>query len=233
MSTLGELSAILAHEIKNPLNSMIINVEVLRGAVQDLASNKEHPSAKKASKYLDVIEGEIRRLDKVIKGFLDFANPSPSTQVRIKLNLIIQKIIDFMGNELKLHQIEVDCELDPHLPSFSGSPDQIQQALLNLFLNSLQAMPRGGRLNVSTTHDSENNLIRVIIADSGSGIDSAIRAKIFNPYFTTKEKGSGLGLTIVRQVIERHGGQIHLLSGTATGTTFELTFPVSAHSEKA
>ena len=224
LSTLGELSAILAHEMKNPMNSIIINLETLRSTVLDLTkSDPSSASAGRAQRYVDAIEGEIRRLDKVLRNFLDFANPSESTKVRFKINPVIQNLLDFLALEFKQSRIEVRSHLSEETPAMFGSPDQLRQALLNLLLNALQAMPQGGTLTVSTAASS--NTLKVSVADTGLGIDPTTKDKIFDPYFTTKEKGSGLGLTIVRRVIRDHGGEIKVKSELSKGTEFELLIP--------
>ena len=224
LSTLGELSAILAHEMKNPMNSIIINLETLRATILELAkAQPESQVSAKAKKYVDVIEGEIRRLDKVLRGFLDFANPSESTKVRFKINPVIQNIFDFLSLEFKQAEIEVRLNLSEDSPALFGSPDQIRQALLNLLLNALQAMPHGGTITITTLR--EGSYLKIFIQDTGNGIDPSARDKIFDPYFTTKEKGSGLGLTIVRRVIRDHGGEIKLTSNPQQGTQFELILP--------
>ncbi len=224
LSTLGELSAILAHEMKNPMNSIIINLETLRSTIVELTkSDPEHQNASRARKYVEAIEGEIRRLDKVLRGFLDFANPSESTKVRFKINPVIQNLLDFLHLEFKQNQIQLSLNLSDEVPPLFGSPDQLKQALLNLMLNSSQAMPRGGTLTVKT--EVEGTQVRIIVEDTGVGIDPSTKDKIFDPYFTTKAKGSGLGLTIVRRVVRDHGGEIKMKSDLNKGTRFEISLP--------
>lgn len=218
----AELSTILAHEIKNPMNSIIINMEVLRAALIELTKGVDSPASQRAKKYLDVIEGEIRRLDKVIKGFLDFASPKQSTKVQFQLNHVIHSLVDFMNNEMKQKKVFAKVELDASLPTILGSSDQIRQALLNLMINALQAMPDGGTITLTTFQ--ENGQVCIRIADTGSGISERDRSNIFNPYFTTKAKGSGLGLTIVRRVVKEQGGEIKVESEVGKGTQFTLCF---------
>lgn len=218
-----ELSAILAHEIKNPMNSIIINMEVLRSSIQEMTGGGSTPAALRATKYLDVIEGEIRRLDKVIRGFLDLNSPPQTNQSDFSLNQTVQTIVEFLDHELKQKNVVVEVDLVPSLPSIHGNADQIKQALLNLIINAMQALPEGGSIRIKTRF--ENDWIIIQIQDSGIGIDSRLFNKIFNPYFTTKAKGSGLGLTIVRRVVKEHGGEIHLESALGQGTSFTLKFP--------
>lgn len=223
MTTMGELAAILAHEIKNPMNSIIINLEVLKGSLPDLCANQDSRATKKLSKYLEVIEGEIKRLEKVFAGFLDLANPPQTTKIKFQPNLLIRSIADLMRFELKQKGIELDLQLEDSQPSLVGSSDQIKQAMINLIINATQAMPKGGTIVVSTKAIDGN--LQIQIKDEGRGIPEDIRGQIFSPYFTTKEKGSGLGLAIVRRIVREHGGFIDVESEENKGTVFSLVFP--------
>jgi two-component system, sporulation sensor kinase E len=219
-----ELSAILAHEIKNPMNSIIINMEVLRGAILELTKSSESQVAQKAKKYLDVIEDEVRRLDKVIKGFLDFSTPPNTLKTSFQLNETVHGLGEFMGLELRQKNIQLDLKLAAELPRLWGNPDQLRQALLNLIINSMQALPNGGTIAVRTW--AESRFIFVSVEDNGIGIDEKIATKIFNPYFTTKAKGSGLGLTIVRRVIKEFKGEMSVQSEKGKGCCFILKLPI-------
>ncbi|MBN8553993.1 MAG: GHKL domain-containing protein [Deltaproteobacteria bacterium] len=223
LSTVGELSTILAHEIKNPMNSIIINIEVLRAAILEVTGGYENSASTRAKKYLDVIEGEVKRLDKVIKGFLDLSLPSQSTKVKFGINQVLQSVVDFMAQEMKQKGIRLQTDFSKENPSLFGSSDQMKQALINLMLNSLQAQPNGGEVSIKTS--STDKWVLISIQDAGFGMDERTLEKIFNPYFTTKDKGSGLGLTIVRRVVKEHHGDIRIESEVGKGTTFHLNFP--------
>lgn len=225
LSTIGELAAVLAHEIKNPMNSIMINLEVLRSCLQELQKiESDEPLHQKCQKYLTVIDDEMKRLNKVITGFLDLASPSESTRVPLNLNSIIQSVCEFMNLELKQRNIVLKTDLNDELPNLVGSADQLKQALINLFLNSLQAMDKKeGLIQISTRNDGK--MLKVIIEDNGSGIPDHILSQVFSPYFTTKEKGSGLGLAIVRRIVRDHGGFVEIQSKEKVGTIFSLFFP--------
>lgn len=226
MTNLGELAAVLAHEMKNPMNSIIINLEVLRSCISDLAGGAESPGALKAKKYLEVIEGEVKRLDKVLRGFLDFASPPQTTRVKFKMNPIIKLMADFMGQEFKQKGVQMKLELDHELPAINGSADQFKQALVNLLLNSLQAMTSGGIITISTKALDAGKRVQVTVNDNGPGIDPQILNRIFDPYFTTKTRGSGLGLTVVKRFVKDHGGEVKVDSTPGHGATFHLVIPV-------
>lgn len=223
MVTVGELSAILAHEIKNPMNSIIINMEVLRTSLNEVLQSSNSPALDKSQKYLNVIEGEIKRLDKVIKGFLDFANPGQATRVKFDLNSIVQSIRDLMDLELKSKNINLHLDLNPDLPKIVGSSDQIKQAMINLVINAMQALKSNGNIALVTREDGD--FIEVIVEDDGPGMAHENIRESFKPYFTTKEKGSGLGLSIVNRVVKDHGGNIFVKSEIGKGSRFTIQLP--------
>ncbi|PIR22122.1 MAG: hypothetical protein COV44_09545 [Deltaproteobacteria bacterium CG11_big_fil_rev_8_21_14_0_20_45_16] len=226
MSTLGELAAVLAHEIKNPMNSIIINIETLRSCIAELAKDiPDTHTAEKANRYLTVIEEEMKRLGKVITGFLDLAAPHEQTKAKINFNSLIKSLMEFMRLELRQKGVKIRLDLNEHLPDIVGSSDQVRQALINLIINATQAMPDGGQISISTNFDAKKIFINV--SDTGSGIDTSIMDQIFSPYFTTKEKGSGLGLAIVRRIVREHGGYVDVKSEPKEGTEFSLVFPRS------
>lgn len=223
LSTLGELAAELAHEIKNPMNSIIINLEVLKSAVTKLSENQATDAGEKAQRYLKVIEGEIKRLEKVISGFLDLAAPHEPTKIRFSINDLVKNLVEFLSIDFKQKSIEIVTNLNSELPNFMGSSDQLKQAFLNLMLNASQAMSDGGSLEISTNFDDKT--LWVCFKDTGEGIDEAIMTRIFSPYFTTKKKGSGLGLAIVRRIAREHGGYVDVESTKGAGSEFKLVLP--------
>jgi len=223
LSTLGELAAVLAHEIKNPMNSIMINVETLRSTISEMSSPECKAASDRAIRYVNVIDGEMKRLAKVISGFLDLAAPQEPTRVKFNLNQVIHNLLDLMRLELKQKNVQIQLELDEHLPSFVGSPDQLKQSILNLVINAIQAMPEGGDIKIFTGHDTKTIFVRV--RDTGPGIAEDILGNIFSPYFTTKEQGSGLGLAIVRRIVRESGGYVEVKSEVGVGTEFTLVFP--------
>lgn len=221
--SMADLGAILAHEIKNPMNSIMINIEVLKQSLTDKSSDTREGQNGKIRKYVDIIEGELVRLNKVLTGFLDFANPSKSAWIRFKLNPIIQSLMDLMSLEFEQKKIQIELDLASDLPAMTGNPDQIKQALVNLVLNSFQSFTQGGKIGVRTWATEQD--IRVKISDNGAGIKPENLAQVFEPRFTTKSSGSGLGLTVVRKIMQEHRGEISLESSLESGTHFTLIFP--------
>lgn len=223
LSTMGELATVLAHEIKNPMNSIIIHLEVLKGCLQELAGSEA--TKNKAERNLHVIEGEMKRLEKVISGFLDLAGPGSSNPEKFNLNAIVQELVELLNPEFQKSRIQLELSLEPELPLLEGRPDQLKQAILNLLINAQQALPQGGKVEISSGFDAKLSWIRVV--DNGKGIPAAIKNQIFSPYFTTKEKGSGLGLSIIRRITRAHGGYVEVESEDGRGASFRLVFPRS------
>ncbi len=223
MAAFGELAAILAHEIKNPLNSMVINIEVLKGHLAAI-----DPAAReKTEKYMRVLTDEMQRLNKVIRGFLDFAKPVALTFSDTQVNQVLRDLVDLVGHQARKHAVEIELDLQDGLPHVSGDALQLKQAFLNLVLNAIHAMPQGGTLTLTTRALDGRRQVRTSISDTGTGISEEQREKIFDLFYTTKEEGSGLGLPTVQRVVGSHGGKISVESAVGKGTTFHITFPAS------
>ncbi|HVO29969.1 MAG TPA: ATP-binding protein [bacterium] len=220
MSALGELAAILAHEIKNPLNSMVINLEVLRGHLAGI----EPDARAKTEKYMRVLTDEMQRLNKVIRGFLDFAKPVALTLTDVSLNDVVRDLVDLVEPQARKNDVKIEVKLAEKIPLITGDAAQLKQALLNLVLNAIHAMPDGGALTLTTTALPQR-FVRVTVADTGHGIAKDALAKVFDLFYTTKPEGSGLGLPTVQRIVSSHGGRIDVTSDVGRGTTFELVFP--------
>ena len=222
MTALGELAAILAHEIKNPLNSMVINLEVLRGHL----ANIDPDARERAGKYMRVLTDEMNRLNKVIRGFLDFAKPVAMTLSEVQLNDVLRDLVDLVQHQATKSGVTIQLEAAVALPTITGDAGQLKQAFLNLVLNAFHAMPDGGTLRLATSLTPEH-AVKATVADSGAGIPEADLAKIFDLFYTTKQEGSGLGLPTVQRIVQTHGGKISVESQVGRGTTFTLHFPAS------
>lgn len=220
MTALGELAAVLAHEIKNPLNSMVINLEVLRGHLAGL----DPDNRAKTEKYMRVLTDEMQRLNKVIRGFLDFAKPVALTFRDLSLNDVLRDLLDLIEPQARKNSVVVVRAFDEDLPLVNGDPAQLKQALLNLVLNALHAMPDGGTLTLSTS-TLPQRFVRATVRDTGHGIPPETKSKVFDLFYTTKPDGSGLGLPTVQRIVESHGGRIDVESTPHEGTAFHLVFP--------
>ncbi len=214
LSALGELSAGMAHEIRNPLGS-------IRGTAEILKENVPPDDPK--HEFAIILIKEVERLNQVLEDFLHFARPKPVEEGRVNLNNVVQDVLDLTRQQIFKNKIDVIKEFG-EIPEVPGQAEQIKQAVLNLVLNALQAMPDGGRLTIVTARDSTHAMIS--IADTGPGVDPANRERIFNPFVTTRADGTGLGLAITQRIIQGHAGFIDLQSQPGQGAKFTIALPL-------
>ena len=222
LAAVGRVSAQVAHEVRNPLSSIGLNTELLEEAVG--RARFSDPAAEREMKaLLAAIGGEVDRLTEITDQYLRLARlPSPALEPE-DVNLILAAVLDFSREELERAGVEVVRELDPGLPRALADEGQLRQVFLNLLRNSREAMPGGGRLKV--TSRVIDGTVEVTIADSGAGIPPEVQARLFEPFFSTKAGGTGLGLALARQILEAHGGSIACASTASEGTTFVLRVP--------
>lgn len=217
------VAAGVAHEVRNPLNSLQINVRILEQEILELLPDPEAH----VFTVLRKISGEIKRLDDFVSEFLRFARPPRLNVEPLTVRTLLADLAAFIAPECSQKGVALDVDL--------GGPDtawvdgfQLKQAVLNLVLNALQATPAGGRVVLHTAED-EGRLV-VAVTDDGEGMSPETREKAFTPFFTTREGGTGLGLPLVRRIVEQHGGSVELSSRLGGGTTVALTFPRRAES---
>ncbi|MDP2182308.1 MAG: ATP-binding protein [Actinomycetota bacterium] len=218
LAAMGELTAGVAHEVRNPLGVIRASVQLLEDAQCDPARINEAG---------EVIKQEIDRLDKVIKALLDFGRPSKPTLVETDLESVLDDVILFTQRFAKQSDVRIETLYDGDLPRVVGDPDQLKQVFLNLVTNAVQAMEDGGGLiRVRTAVDGQ--YVRVDVEDNGRGIPEQNLGKVFDPFFSTRDDGTGLGLTIVHRIIDEHGGHIEVQSGRE-GTAFRVSLPAVEH----
>jgi signal transduction histidine kinase len=249
------LSAGVAHEVKNPLNAMMIHLELLRqqvnprparpllhvaaqpaGAGRALSARGEaiEPRAavvaeappmdrEEAIQHVDVIAHEIRRLDEVVQGFLKFSRPEDLKLQPLTVRALLDEIVPIVQPEAERARVQliVDCD---GAPDVNGDPAMLRQAFLNLALNACQAMPNGGTLRIRC-ESARGRRVAVVFSDTGVGIAPSDLQRIFDLYFTTKEKGSGIGLSMVYRTVQMHDGEIEVQSMPGSGTTFRMLLP--------
>lgn len=230
LSALGRLMAGVAHEVKNPLNAMTIHLELLK---QKLAAVREPitvPAPSGGSRTLDltkhvtVIADEIRRLDQVVMGFLKFARPDELRLQPVQLSDVISEVVSMTTPEAEQRNITVKAECAASLPDINADPGMLQQAVLNLALNGCQAMANGGTLKISCRAAARRR-VEIDVEDTGVGIPPENLGKIFDLYFTTKDTGSGIGLSMVYRIVQLHDGEVQVESTPGRGTRFRLLFP--------
>ncbi len=241
------LAASVAHEIGNPLNALHIHLQLMerelkklnkltdslggrksrglrREPVANLAPAEVMEIGGKLKNYLDVARGEITRLDYIVTQFLQAIRPTPPQMRQGSLNEVVIETIELLRPELESRGQNIDTELAEGLPQAPLDPAQMKQVLVNLIRNAMQAMTRGGQLTIITGTTSDE--VWVSIADTGGGIPHEQINRIFEPFYTTKKKGSGLGLMIVQRIVRAHGGHIELESRVGQGTTFKVWLPM-------
>ena len=216
LATAGKMSASFAHEIRNPLSSMRMLAQMLM--------QKPDMSTEKHGQSLRYILEEIERIDTIVKGLMDFARPTVLTLRQQPLVPVLQNVLDLMGANLAHHQIQLILNMLPETPEVRFDSDKLKQAFMNVVLNAIEAMPQGGELKVATLTTEHNICIKV--SDTGVGIRAEDLADIFEPFFTGKAKGTGLGLANVKRVLEEHGGRVDIKSRLGEGTEVSLWLPL-------
>jgi signal transduction histidine kinase len=244
LAALGRLSAGVAHEVKNPLNSMMIHLELLRmkvaarqpapvlagGGVPPRTGQLVAPDGPPdAMQHVDVIATEIRRLDEVVQGFLKFARPEDLKLQPVVLSALFDEIAPVIRPEADRNGVVMSVECDASA-IVNGDPAMLRQAFLNLALNACQAMPEGGTLRIQGKPAGRR--VQVLVSDNGTGIKPEHLDKIFDLYFTTKPKGSGIGLSMVYRIIQMHDGEIEIESTLGKGTTFRILLPRPQQSDR-
>lgn len=246
------LAASVAHEIGNPLNALHIHLQLMERELKKLrtgavtppprASRRALPppvaavpaeieaGAAKLERYLDVAKGEIVRLDYIVTQFLQAIRPSPPQLQAAAVNDVVLGTLELLRPELDNRGLVVETRLARQLPEAPLDPAQIKQVLVNLIKNSMQAMTRGGVLTLSTGALGDG--VWISIADTGTGIAQDQLNRIFEPFYTTKKKGSGLGLMIVYRIVREHGGRIDVESHPGRGTRFRLWLPLRERSPR-
>lgn len=227
LASMTTMAAGVAHEIKNPLAAMKIHTQLLRKLFQKKGTLKEED----AENYLEVLEEEIEHLNKIAVDFLFAVKPMEVELKKDSINNIINEIVSFLMPEAEEKNIELVSNLSQFIPNIEIDPRLVRQALLNLIQNAFAAMPEGGTLTLTTKLNGD--FISVMVDDTGTGIDDDKLSRIFEPYFTTKASGTGLGLTLVYKIMKEHHGDIHVTSKKGAGTTFTLDFPIPVSERKA
>lgn len=237
LALIGTMSAKLAHEIRNPLSSIGLNLDLLRDEIASLRKicdalcpSREsdvcvafEKSVAESQDLLQSIHSEVLRIRNVLEDYLKFAKLPRIRLERLSLNELLSRHLSFLQPTFDADRVKLETRLDPALPEIAADEEQLWQAILNIIRNALEAMPDGGTLCVATSQ--RDGTVRLEITDTGCGMNDETREKMFAPFFSTKHGGTGLGLPLTLQIVTEHGGAIHCASEKDRGTTVTIIFP--------
>ncbi len=220
LASIGQLVTAIAHEIRNPLSAIKMNIQILSKNLNLQGFNKRR---------LEIATDEIKRLDRIVEDVLDFGRPADMRMVPYSINNVIEKCIDLLSDRIRERSVRITRRMPATVEDIPMDCEKMEQAVLNLILNSIDAMASGGILEISTGNVEllDRKMLKMEIKDTGIGISSEHMARIFDPFFTTKTKGVGLGLSNVKKIIEAHGGMIEVNSRVNDGTSFTILLPRS------
>jgi two-component system sensor histidine kinase HydH len=219
---LSRLLARVAHEIRNPLSSLDIHVQLLEEDLSEAAPQLRE----KTSSRLEIIHGELHRLENIVKHFLSLTGPSAVDLQQVELAGIVRHVCELLRPEAAARGVEIVMKLSDTMPALSADPVQLTQVLVNLVINAIQAVEGRGRVEVRTYVDAEKERLAIEIRDTGPGIPLEKQSAIFELFFTTKADGSGLGLWIVQQIVTAHGGTIFVTNAPEGGAVFAVHLPL-------
>jgi signal transduction histidine kinase len=217
MAAIGRLTSGVGHEVKNPINAIVVHLELLRTKLGDDSAPALH--------HLEIIDAEIHRLDRVVQVLVDFSRPVELQLCEQDLRPVIGDVLTLAADELSTHNVTLVSRMPEHPLLANVDADLLKQAALNVIQNGAQAMPEGGKLEVVLEEENGTALLR--IADEGTGIAEEIREKIFDLYFTTRSAGSGIGLAMTYRILQLHHGSVEVQSNGARGTEFLLRIPLA------
>jgi signal transduction histidine kinase len=223
LAAIGRLTSGVAHEVKNPINAIVVHLELLREKMREVDPNTR--------RHMEIIGSEIHRLDRVVQTLVDFNRPVELRLSTFDLRKLVDDVAMLAAPEASRRGVEVKTQIAPDAMPVNADNDLVKQALLNVVLNGVQAMENGGILTIAAARDDGSAAIEV--RDQGAGIPSEIREKVFNLFFTTRESGSGIGLAMSYRVLQMHGGSLGFTTEVGSGTTFRLLLPLAeVHARK-
>lgn len=221
LATVGEMAARLAHEIRNPMTGISNAVEII---IKETSEKENIP-------ILEEIRRQTDRVNNAITDLLKFSRSKEIILNKSSISDLINNIVFFLKNQVQYKNIFIYNISDESIPEFEFDTQQMENVIMNLALNSIQAMQHSGKLSFKTSFDTENKLIVISVTDDGPGIDTTKLAEIFKPFFTTRTEGTGLGLAIVKEIVEKHNGYIKVNNNTGRGCTFSVYLPIAQNTE--
>jgi signal transduction histidine kinase len=215
LASLGRLLAGVAHEVRNPLAALRSTVQLWQRL----------PDRARTPESMDAVVRSVDRLNDLVSRLLYFARSGHDARQPVDLNSIVREAVELMRAQADGQQVTLHADLDPDLPPLAGSAQALQQVVLNLTANALQAMPDGGRLEFHTRWLAGEEVAELRVRDTGPGVTADARARLFEPFFTTRAEGTGLGLALCREIVRQHGGSIELADGKGPGAEFVIRLP--------
>jgi PAS domain S-box-containing protein len=227
MMSLGKLAASVVHEINNPLSGILNYLRLMSRIIDRGPISGEQQ--KKFERYLELVENETERCSQIVSSLLTFSRKSPPHFGRVDIEELLQRCMILSQHKMELSDIEPSCRVDKGLPPVRGDFNQLQQSIINLIFNAIDAMPDGGRLQLEGRFDPDKKHVQITVTDNGQGIDPQDLPHIFEPFFTTKSEGFGvgLGLSTMYGIIEHHNGTVDVQSSKGKGTTFTIRLPAA------
>ena len=226
LATIGQLASGLAHEVGTPLNIIFGRTELVKRKLED--RDELH-------KNLDIILSQTERITMIIQQLLGFVRKKKPGQTALNIGSLLETTTELLDHQIKKQGITVEKEVGDNLPAVKGDQDQLQQAFLNLFLNAIQSMPEGGLIRLSAMpkwiikeglEDIQRPYLEIRLEDSGIGMEKEVIQNIFNPFFTTKKTGTGLGLMVTLGILQDHEGWIEVESQVGKGSVFKVYLPI-------
>ncbi len=223
LAMVGQMAAQVAHEVRNPLGSITLNLDLIHKEIDRLADGNGH-SPNEGRVLIKDMREEVCRIGRVIEHYLQFARLPKLLRQPLALNAFLDQKLAFLGTELERAKARLRTDFDPALTTINADADQLWQAMLNLIRNSCEAMPGGGELTIGTRRDGGQVL--VVVNDNGKGMTEEQRQQVFAPFFTTKTEGVGLGMALVHQIVTEHGGHVECQSTSGKGSTITIFLPL-------
>jgi signal transduction histidine kinase len=216
LATIGEMSARIAHEIRNPITGISRAMEII---VNESKDTKNKP-------ILEEIQRQANRVNQAVSNLLKFSQSKELSMQKSNVNELIKSLVFFLQNQAHEKPVRFEMSLNQDVPDVSFDHEQLENVLINLSFNAIQALPENGNINYSSTFDRLNRLVIIAVRDNGTGIPDEIGFEIFKPFYTTRTKGTGLGLAISKDIIEKHNGKLWYENNPDSGCTFFISLPV-------
>ncbi len=222
LAAVGKIAATVAHEINNPLTGVFTYIKLMERKIEE--GKRETPDVEKFREYLATMSREVQRTSAIVLNLLDFTRPKELSRMMVDLCFLVEESLGIVRNKVALSNVTVETRME-QMPEIMADPGQMKQVFINIIVNACEAMEAGGHLTITSRYDDETGTETVAFADTGPGISPEEMARVFEPFYTTKEKGTGLGLAVVHGIVTRHNGTIDVRSEPGKGTEITIVLP--------